>query len=84
MNQLAIFNAPERTWDNKDCNSVYNALVVEFELQERTANVEKMLSLSTNVGSLLLEMANARKAELLELIIIFLIVFEILQTFFKL
>ena len=83
MNQLAIFNAPERTWDNKDCDSVYNALVVEFELQERTANVEKMLTLSTSVSSLLLEMANAHKAELLELIIIFLIVFEILQTFFK-
>ena len=81
VNQLGALNEPEKTWEREQLYKFYRDLYTMFDIPERVENIEKMLALAGDVSELLLEIANARRTEFLEIIIITLIVFEILQSF---
>ena len=80
VNQLALLTEPDKTWEREELYRFYKELFVNFEIKERIEKIEKMLGLSSEVSELLLEIVNARRAEIMELTIIFLIAFEVVKS----
>ena len=78
VNQLSLLNEPEKTWDKEDLYKLYQDLFKTFDMTHRLDRLEKMLSLSSDVSELLLEMMNGRHAEILEWIVIILISMEVI------
>jgi uncharacterized Rmd1/YagE family protein len=76
-----LLNDPEKTWEKEDLYRLYLALWELFDIDERIEAIEKKLALSTEVSELLLDIANARRSEFLEWIIIALIAVEIVKSF---
>lgn len=82
VNQLTLLNEPEKTWDKEDLYQLYRDLFKNFDMIQRLERLEKMLSLSSDVSELLLEMVNSRHAEILEWIVIILISMEVIGSIF--
>jgi uncharacterized Rmd1/YagE family protein len=82
VNQLALLKEPDKTWEKEDLYLLYKALFANFEIDDRIEKCDRMLQLSSQVTELLLEIVNARRAELLEVTIIVLICVEIIKSFF--
>lgn len=80
VNQLALLSEPDKTWEREELYRFYKDLFANFEIKERIEKIEKMLGLSSEVSELLLEIVNARRAEIMELTIIFLIAFEVIKS----
>jgi uncharacterized Rmd1/YagE family protein len=80
INELAVLDKPEITWENEFAEKLYRELSDNFEFNQRLALVEKDLQLIADTIDLQVEILNTRRSEVLELIIIILIVIEILQT----
>lgn len=83
VNQLALFNDPEKTWEKEELYHLYLGLIDNFDIKERSEAIEKKLNLCSEVTELLLELLHARRSEILELTIIALILFEIVSAFVK-
>ncbi len=79
VNQLSLLNEPEKAWDKEDVYKLYQGLFKTFGMKDRLERIEKMLNLSSDVSELLLEMVNARRSEILELVIIILITMELIR-----
>jgi|GEM_PF-1288938 len=80
--QLALVDDPEKTWEKEDLYKIYLGLWDNFDIDERVQNIEKNLQLCTESTELLLEILNSRQSERLEWIIIILIAFEVVKSFF--
>ena len=83
INQLALFSEPDATWEREDLHHTYKKLFAVFDITERMDKIDKMMRLSGEVTSLLLEILNTRRAEILELIIIALILVEVVKAFYQ-
>lgn len=81
VNRLALLQEPEKTWEKEELYRLYLGLWETFDIDERIEILEKNLKLSTEVSELLLNILDARRSELLEIIIIALIFFEIVKSF---
>lgn len=81
VNQLLLLNEPEKTWEKEDLYKLYQDLFKNFDMKDRIERLEKMLTLCADVSELLLEVLNARRAEIMEIVIILLIAFEIVKSF---
>ncbi len=81
VNQLLLLNEPEKTWEKEDLYKLYLDLFKNFDMKDRIERLEKMLGLCSDVSELLLEVLNARRAEIMEIVIIILIAFEIIKSF---
>lgn len=80
VNQLALLSEPDKTWEREELYRFYKDLFANFEIKERIEKIEKMLGLSSEVSELLLEIVNARRAEIMEITIILLIAFEVVKS----
>lgn len=80
VNQLLLLNEPEKTWEKEDLYKLYQDLFKNFDMKDRIDRLEKMLSLCSDVSELLLEVLNARRAEVMEIVIIVLIGFELIKS----
>lgn len=81
INRLRLLHEPESTWESEDCDTLYKSLYVCYELERRSADVEKMLTLAAESAELQLGFLDTRRGEFLEIIIILLIAVEIVKTF---
>lgn len=81
--QLSLLRDPDVVWDNEMLNRIYRRLMENFDFEDRIESVEKMLELSSEVSQLQLETISTKRSELLEIIIILLILFEVLHTLFS-
>ncbi len=85
--QLSLFDEPESVWVDENIHKLFVALFEAFDIKSRVEKIEKMLSLCADTSEIQLEILNTRRAELLEIVIIVLILFEIggplLNTFVK-
>ena len=79
VNQLALFHDPDKIWDAEELHALHDGLVKTFDLDKRLAKIEKMLALASDVSELLLDLNQARRSEIYELIIILLISLEIIR-----
>lgn len=84
VRQLSLFNRPDVTWESDELYELYDQMIKIdiFDVEQRVDNVEKMLELCGDVTDLLLEISHTKRAEMLELIIIFLILIEVVRAFF--
>ncbi|RMG42051.1 MAG: RMD1 family protein [Candidatus Dadabacteria bacterium] len=79
LTQLAILDQPEQVWEDEQLYQLYTKMIEHFEIHSRVENIEKMLQLCAEVSEFQLELFNAMRSEILELIIIILIMVEIIQ-----
>jgi uncharacterized Rmd1/YagE family protein len=84
VNQLSLFSEPEKAWEKEDFYHLYLGLFDNFDIKERIDTIEKKLNLCSEVTELLLQVADSRRAEILEVTIIVLILCEILSPFIHL
>jgi uncharacterized Rmd1/YagE family protein len=80
VTQLALLRDPEVIWEDEGAYKLYNQLSENFDIWERLSTIESMLELPSEVARLHFDIRHARWAEMLEIIIIILIAFEIIQT----
>lgn len=80
VNQLALFSDPDKTWEKEELYHLYLGLMDNFDIKERIETIEKKLQLCSEVTELLLDLLHAKRSEILELIIILLIAFEIVSA----
>lgn len=81
ISQLCLLQKPENTWENERLYILYRELILNFEIENRLIEVEKMVEIASEVSKFQLETLNTRRSEFLEIIIILLIAFEIVQAF---
>jgi required for meiotic nuclear division protein 1 len=75
---LEILEEPEVLWEGgRKIENLYRTLAKTFELESRVQILEKKIDIVSKTNRFLIDQLQARRASLLELIIILLIVFEI-------
>ncbi|MCX7778748.1 MAG: RMD1 family protein [Patescibacteria group bacterium] len=79
---LEILDKPETAWEKKEYNDLYFDFSQELELPERISILEQKISLLKGNMTTILEIVNARRLEILELIIIILILISVIQGIF--
>jgi len=80
---LEVLDKPETAWEKKEYNDLYFEFSQELELPERIAILEQKISLLKDHTTTILEIANSRRLEILEIIIILLILISIIQGIFS-
>lgn len=84
VNQMAVLDKPEITWEDATLDGFYLELVEEFEIEERYDILKDKLSMLFKSVEFILGYIDGRRGLFLELIIVLLIVFEIAIFFVEL
>ncbi len=74
---LSVMDSPEETWEDKSLDILYQALRNNFEIQQRMRATEYKLELVKETAHVVVSLNESRRSHFLELVIIFLIAFEI-------
>lgn len=77
VNHLSLLDPPETTWDDPDLHSLYGSLRSNFDLASRFRSLEYKLDLVRELAQMVVDLADSRRATILELTIILLIALEI-------
>jgi len=77
---VGILDKPDLVWNDKDLDSLYHSLSANLEIPERTEILSTKINVLRNNTTTVLDILDARKANFLEWIIIFLILAEIIIT----
>jgi uncharacterized Rmd1/YagE family protein len=81
ITQLSLLKEPDKTWEREDLYKLYKDLFEHFDILDRIEKLEQQFQLSSQVTELLIEMVNARRAEILEIVVIVLICVEVIKGF---
>jgi uncharacterized Rmd1/YagE family protein len=81
--RVAISDKPDVLWDRPDLERLYARLEDEYELSERAETLNRKLSVIADTATTLSDIVDTKRALRLELIVIYLIAFEILVTFYE-
>lgn len=81
---LEVLDKPDLTWEGVDLDRLYRDFSTMLELPERINILEQKLSLLKDHMRAALDIANARRMEILEIVIIILIAVSIIQGLFSL
>ena len=79
---LAVLDKPAATWDSEPLDRLYRDLRTMLEIDDRFRALEHKLRAVQDTLEVLLELNTNRRAHLLELTIVLLILFEIVLTVF--
>ncbi len=84
VRQMSMLTRPDVTWESDELYELYDQMtkIDIFDVEQRIANVDKMLDVSGDVTDLLLEVNHTRRSEILEVIVILLITIEVVKAFF--
>lgn len=74
---------PDLLWDHPELERLFERLVDEFELVERSAALDRKLTLIGETTTTLLSLVEARRSLVLEVAIVVLILVEVLNTFYE-
>ncbi len=77
VRNLVIVDPPESTWTSKDLQKLFRDLQQNFDLETRFKALDRNLSLVQDNIEILSDLANSRRAAMLEMLIILLILVEI-------
>lgn len=80
---VGITDKPDVLWDRPDLERLYARLEDEYELKERVDALNRKLELIAETANTLGDVIDTRRSLRLELIIVFLIAFEIVITFYQ-
>lgn len=81
--RVAVSDKPDVLWDRPDLERLYSRLEDEYELSERAETMNRKLEVIADTATTLSDIVDTKRALRLEIIVIFLIAFEILVTFYE-
>jgi uncharacterized Rmd1/YagE family protein len=81
--RVAVSDKPDVLWDRPDLERLYARLEDEYELSERGETMNRKLSVIADTATTLSDIIDTKRALRLELIVVFLIAFEIVITFYE-
>jgi uncharacterized Rmd1/YagE family protein len=80
---VAVAEKPDVLWDRPDLERLYGRLEDEYELKERVNLLNRKLGVITETAKVLTDIIDTKRSHRLELIIVLLILFEIVITFYQ-
>jgi required for meiotic nuclear division protein 1 len=81
--RVAITEKPDALWDRPDLERLYARLEDEYELKERVDALNRKLAVVAETANTLADIIDTRRSLRLELIVVLLIMFEIVITFYQ-
>ena len=81
---VAVAEKPDVLWDKPHLERLYARLEDEYELKERTESLNHKLAVIAETAQVLTDIIDTRRSLRLELIIVFLILFEVIITVYQL
>jgi uncharacterized Rmd1/YagE family protein len=81
---VAVAEKPDVLWDRPDLERLYARLEDEYELKERADILNRKLAVIADTATALTDIIDTKRSLRLELIIVLLIMFEIVITFYQL
>jgi uncharacterized Rmd1/YagE family protein len=81
--RVAVGEKPDVLWDRPDLERLYARLEDEYELSERVETLNRKLAVIADTATTLADIIDAKRSFRLELIVIFLIAFEIVVTAYE-
>ncbi len=81
--RVAVGEKPDVLWDRPDLERLYARLEDEYELSERVETLNRKLAVVADTADTLAEIVDTKRSLRLELIVVFLIAFEIVITFYE-
>jgi uncharacterized Rmd1/YagE family protein len=81
--RVAVGEKPDALWDRPDLERLYARLEDEYELKERVDALNRKLAVVAETANTLADIIDTRRALRLELIVVVLIAFEIVVTFWQ-
>jgi uncharacterized Rmd1/YagE family protein len=81
--RVAVTEKPDALWDRPDLERLYARLEDEYELRERVDALDRKLAVIAETAQTLADIIDTRRALRLELIVVALIAFEIVVTFYQ-
>jgi required for meiotic nuclear division protein 1 len=81
--RVAIGEKPDALWDRPDLERLYARLEDEYELKERVDALNRKLAVVSETANTLADIIDTRRSLRLEIIVIVLIAFEVVITFYQ-
>lgn len=81
--RVAVSDKPDVLWDRPDLERLYARLEDEYELSERAETMNRKLEVIADTATTLSDIIDTKRALRLEIVVVFLIAFEILITFYE-
>jgi required for meiotic nuclear division protein 1 len=81
--RVAVGEKPDVLWDRPDLERLYARLEDEYELSERAETLNRKLEVIADTASRLADIVDTKRSLRLEIIVVFLIAFEIVITFYE-
>jgi uncharacterized Rmd1/YagE family protein len=81
--RVAVGEKPDVLWDRPDLERLYARLEDEYELSERVETLNRKLAVIADTAATLADIVDTKRSLRLELIVVFLITFEIFITFYE-
>jgi uncharacterized Rmd1/YagE family protein len=81
--RVAIAEKPDALWDRPDLERLYARLEDEYELKERVDALNRKLAVVAETANTLADIIDTRRSLRLELIVVILIAFEVVVTFYQ-
>jgi uncharacterized Rmd1/YagE family protein len=81
--RVAVGDKPDVLWDRPDLERLYARLEDEYELSERVETLNRKLEVIADTANTLADIVDTKRSLRLELIVVFLIAFEIVITFYE-
>jgi uncharacterized Rmd1/YagE family protein len=81
--RVAIGEKPDALWERPDLERLYARLEDEYELKERVDALNRKLAVVAETANTLADIIDTRRSLRLELIVVVLIAFEIVATFYQ-
>src|SRR6202790_2837293 len=81
--RVAVGDKPDVLWDRPDLERLYARLEDEYELSERADTLSRKLTVIADTENTLADIIDTKGSRGLELIVVFLIAFEIVITFYE-
>jgi len=79
INRLSLLDKPDITWEDKDAETLFISLRKMFELDDRFSAMRYKLDFVHDSSATMMEVLHTKRAEMMEIIVIVLIVIEILM-----
>ena len=81
--RVAVGEKPDVLWERPDLERLYARLEDEYELSERVETLNRKLAVIADTATTLADIIDTKRTLRLEIIIVLLIAFEIVITFYE-
>ena len=81
--RVAVGEKPDVLWDRPDLERLYARLEDEYELSERVETLNRKLAVIADTATTLADIIATKRSLRLEIVVVFLIAFEIVITFYE-